>query len=141
MALSLLPSLLDLIGLAESSVWRLSSAAAGLTFALYIVTQFRRRRRVESGRPPLRVFINFTLSMIAVVGLWLNASGILFQPSLGPYVLSSLGATRVWIDLPPDLRSVPRTVISRLTPRILTHTDYLVSLCRGPRERAINRQG
>ncbi len=69
MALSLLPSLLDLIGLVESSVWRLSSAAAGLTFTLYIVTQFRRRHRVESGRPPLRVFINFALSIIAVVGL------------------------------------------------------------------------
>ena len=88
MALGLLPPLLDLMGLAESFVWRLSSVAAGLTFTVYVVTQFRRRRRVESGRTPLRVLINFTISIIAVVGLWLNAAGILFEPSLGPYAFA-----------------------------------------------------
>ena len=87
MAVGLLPPLLDLMGLAESLVWRLSSTAAGLTFTIYIVTQFRRRRRVESGRPPLRVSINFTISIIAVVGLWLKATGILFEPNLAPMPL------------------------------------------------------
>ena len=43
---ALFPSALSLTPLASSEIWRLSSAAAGLGFAIYLASLFRRRRRV-----------------------------------------------------------------------------------------------
>ncbi len=87
-AFGLLPSVLSLLEVPNSGVWRLVSAAAGLTFSAYLMTQARRRRRVESGRLPLRVVINSSVSIIALAALWLNAAAIPFEPSVGPYALA-----------------------------------------------------
>ena len=87
-ALALLPPLLDLLHVAESVVWPVSSAAAASIFSVLLLTQLRRRRVVEGGRFPLWVIIIYALSLVAVVGLWFNAAGIPFPPSVGPYAVA-----------------------------------------------------
>jgi hypothetical protein len=52
-----------------------------------LVTQFRRRREIE-GRFPPWVVITIAISIVAVIGLWLNVAGIFFRPGIGPYALA-----------------------------------------------------
>jgi hypothetical protein len=87
-ALALMPAVLDLLRLSESLTWRLSSAAAASVFSVLMLTQFRRRRAVEAGRFPPWVVIIYALSLVSVIGLWLNAAGIPFPPSAGPYAVT-----------------------------------------------------
>jgi len=87
-ALALMPAVLDLLRLSESLTWRLSSAAAASVFSVLMLTQFRRRRAVEAGRFPPWVVIIYVLSLVSVVGLWLNAAGIPLPPSAGPYAVA-----------------------------------------------------
>jgi hypothetical protein len=86
-ALGLVPTLLNLLGVPESVTWRAASAAAALIFTLVLVIQFRRRRAVEGHFPPW-VIIIFAISIVIVLGLWLNVMGIFFQPSVGPYAVA-----------------------------------------------------
>jgi hypothetical protein len=87
-ALALMPVVLDLLRLSESLTWRLSSAAAASVFSVLMLTQLRRRRAVEAGRFPPWVVIIYALSLVSVVGLWLNAVGIPLAPSAGPYAVA-----------------------------------------------------
>ena len=87
-ALALMPAVLDLLRLSESLTWRLSSAVAASVFSVLMLTQFRRRRAVEAGRFPPWVVIIYVLSLVSVVGLWLNAAGIPLPPSAGPYAVA-----------------------------------------------------
>jgi hypothetical protein len=87
-ALALMPAVLDLLRLSESLTWRLSSAAAASVFSVLMLTQFRRRRAVEAGRFPPWVVIIYALSLVSVVGLWLNAAGTPLPPSAGPYAVA-----------------------------------------------------
>jgi len=87
-ALALIPALLDLLRIAESIIWPVSSTAAASIFSALLLTQFRRRRAVEAGRFPPWVVIIYALSLVTVVGLWLNAAGIPFPPSVGPYAVA-----------------------------------------------------
>lgn len=111
-ALGLLPTLLSLMSVGESSVWRMSSAGAATVFAIYFTTQFRRRRRVESGRPPIRVFVNYSISITVFGTLCLNAVGFPYEPNVGPYGLALtwllilaglvfLQTIEVFLHLPP----------------------------------------
>jgi hypothetical protein len=83
-ALGLVPTLLNLLHVSESVIWRVSSAAAALIFSLVLLTQFRRRKAVE-GQFPAWVVIIFVISIGTVLGLWLNVAGVPFRPSIGPY--------------------------------------------------------
>ena len=87
-ALALTPALLDLLQISESLTWRLSSAAAAAVFGVLMLSQVRRRRAVEAGRFPPWVVIVYALSLATVAGLWLNAAGVPFAPSIGPYALA-----------------------------------------------------
>jgi len=87
-ALALMPAVLDLLRLPESLTWRLSSAVAASVFSVLMLTQFRRRRAVEAGRFPPWVIIVYALSLATVAGLWLNAAGAPFPPSVGPYAVA-----------------------------------------------------
>lgn len=87
-ALALIPALIDLLHVSESVVWQVSSAAAASIFSVLLLTQFRRRRAVEAGRFPPWVVIIYALSLVTVVGLWLNAAGTPFPPSVGPYAVA-----------------------------------------------------
>lgn len=82
--LGLVPALLTLLAVPAPLVWRASSAAAALIFTLLLVTQFRRRKAVEGRFPPWVVII-FAISIVVVLGLWLNAAGFPYRPGVGPY--------------------------------------------------------
>jgi len=68
-------------------MWRLSSAAAALTFTVLLLIQFRRRRAIEPGRFPLWVVIIYAVATVAVASLWFNVAGIPFSPNVGPYAI------------------------------------------------------
>jgi hypothetical protein len=87
-ALALVPTLLSLLHVPDTVIWRLSSAAAGSIFAFVLLIQFRRRRAIELGRFPPWVVVIYALSIVAVAGLWFNVAGIRFPPSVGPYAVA-----------------------------------------------------
>lgn len=84
-ALALVPALLNILHVPDTITWPVSSAAAALIFSFVLVVQSRRRRAVEPGRFPLWVVITYAVSIVAVASLWLNAAGIPFPSSVGPY--------------------------------------------------------
>lgn len=86
-ALGLLPPLLSLLHVSEPAIWPVSSAVAALIFTFVLVTQFRRRRAIEGHFPPWVVIV-FAISMMAVIGLWLNVAGIPFRSGIGPYAVT-----------------------------------------------------
>ena len=87
-ALALIPTLLNLLHITASVIWPVSSAAAASIFTVLLLTQFRRRRAIESGRFPPWVVIIYAISLVTVVGLWLNAAGLPFPPGVGPYAVA-----------------------------------------------------
>ncbi len=87
-ALALLPALLGLLHVPESVIWRGSSAVAALIFTLLLLTQFRRRRAIEAGQFPPWVVVIYAISLVTVLGLWLNVAGIPFAPTVGPYAVA-----------------------------------------------------
>ena len=87
-ALALIPALLNLLHVSASILWRVPSAAAAAIFTVLLVIQFRRRRAVEGGRFPPWVIIIYAISLVTVAGLWLNAAGTPFAPSVGPYAVT-----------------------------------------------------
>ena len=87
-ALALVPTLLNLLHISASVIWPVSSAAAALIFTVLLLTQFRRRRAIEAGRFPPWVVVIYAISLVTVVGLWLNAAGIPFPPNVGPYAVA-----------------------------------------------------
>ena len=87
-ALAMLPALLDLLHVPGSVIWPVSSAVAASILTVLLLTQFRRRRAIEAGRFPAWVIVVYALSVIAVAGLWLNAAGTPFAPSVGPYAVA-----------------------------------------------------
>ena len=62
--------------------------ATFLIFTVLLVIQFRRRRAVEGGRFPPWVVVIYAISLVTVAGLWLNAAGTPFAPSVGPYAVT-----------------------------------------------------
>jgi hypothetical protein len=94
-ALGLAPTLLSLLHVSESVTWPVSSAVAALIFTFVLVTQFRRRREIE-GRFPPWVVITIAISIVAVIGLWLNVAGIPFRSSVGPYAVALTWALCVY---------------------------------------------
>lgn len=112
-ALGLVPTLLNLLHIPESVTWPVSSVAAASIFTFVLVTQFRRRKLVE-GRFPPWVVIVYALSVVTVVGLWLNAAGFPFPPSVGPYAVALTWALCVFSfifvrTIEIFLHRVPRT--------------------------------
>jgi hypothetical protein len=53
-----------------------------------LLTQFRRRRAVEAGHFPPWVVVVYAISLLTVLGLWLNAAGLPFPPNVGPYAVT-----------------------------------------------------
>ena len=83
----LLPAVLALTQLEDATIWRLSSAAAALTFSVWFVVLFRRRRRVSPGSIPLRTVVHFATGITAALILWVNTSGFP-EPSPGAYAVA-----------------------------------------------------
>jgi hypothetical protein len=87
-ALALFPTLLDVLHVPDALTWPLSSCVAALILTFVLLVQFRRRRTVEPGRFPIWVIVIYTVSVVAVAGLWLNVAGIPFRSSVGPYAIA-----------------------------------------------------
>jgi len=94
-ALGLVPTLLNLLLVPESVTWRVSSAIAALIFTFVLVTQFRRRRAIEGRFPPWVVII-FAISIVVVLGLWLNVVGVPFRSGVGAYAVALTWALGVF---------------------------------------------
>src|SRR5262245_23173850 len=83
---SLLPVLL---GMPDTVLWRLASAAYAVAHIAYIRALFLRRRNYASGGFSLRRnFLFILISMIVDGLLILNALGWPFAPAIGPYALA-----------------------------------------------------
>jgi len=87
-ALALIPALLNLLHVSDSVIWPVASATAAAIFSFLLLAQFRRRRAIEAGQFPPWVVVVYAISLVCVVGLWLNAAGIPFRPSVGPYAVT-----------------------------------------------------
>jgi hypothetical protein len=87
-AFSLLPPMLNAAGFETLFVWRSTSGAAALLSVVYLVSYILRRRRVEAGSIPLRIYVNYTISVVAILGLVLNAGGWQFTPRGAPYIIA-----------------------------------------------------
>jgi hypothetical protein len=85
--LSLVPTLLTLLGVPELAMWQCASATAGSLLTLLMIVQFRRRRLVE-GRFPAWVVVVYLTSSTAILALWLNAFGIPYGPGVAPYAIA-----------------------------------------------------
>jgi hypothetical protein len=85
---SLLPSLLNLFGLPSPVIWRVSSAAVGIVSPVFLFAYLRRRRRIQPGPAPIRSYIRYSISIIIIVGLWLNVTGVFFESNGAPYALA-----------------------------------------------------
>ena len=86
-AFAILPGALSFTGLADSTVWRLSSAAAALIASVQLTITTGRRRRPAPGPAP-RVIVNNRLFILGTLALWVNTVGFRFQPIAAPYVLA-----------------------------------------------------
>ncbi len=84
-ALALVPMLLNILHVPESVTWPLSSAIAAAILSIVLLIQYRRRRNIEPEKFPPWVIVIYAVSIILVAGLWSNAAGYPFAPSVGPY--------------------------------------------------------
>ncbi len=84
---SLIPPLLELFGITASSVWRVSSLAFALVLVWRLVYWMRLRLHLRSRRlPRITVFLS-ALFIVLILGLFVNAIGILIEPNVGLYAL------------------------------------------------------
>jgi hypothetical protein len=83
---SLLPPLLSLFGMPPELLWRVSS----IVFALVLIWRglFFRRRQLRFDRRPL-VTLLYGVYAATVLGLVINAVGVVVQPGAGPYALAA----------------------------------------------------
>jgi hypothetical protein len=90
-AMSLLPAAMGLAEAPPDAIWRWSSAVAGLTFGVYLITIGRRRRRVLRARFPWRTILNFVLGTGGTLTLALNAVGFPAAPNAAMFALPLTG--------------------------------------------------
>jgi hypothetical protein len=85
---ALLPPLLNLLAIPVWPIWQTSSIIGGILAPILLIAYIRRVVRVDRSATPARFYTRYPLSAIAVVLLWMNALGIGFQPSGGPYAVA-----------------------------------------------------
>jgi hypothetical protein len=83
-AFALLPILMRLLGLPEDVIWRFSSALFTIAALILLWSAFSNRRRHALPFPP-HVLVNFAIGVVICVLAALNATGLLFDPYVGPY--------------------------------------------------------
>lgn len=82
---SLLPPLLAMFKLPQSTIWRASGSAAAVLQCLFILIWYL-RRRIVTDRPLPRVSLaNVIFQILTALFLLLNAAGIVFEPSAGAF--------------------------------------------------------
>ena len=87
----LLPPLLTLFGLAESTVWPAASGVASLPILLFVATVPCHRRGAVGGAASL--FVRLLLLLQSVMGLYLlaNTIPVYFAPAAGNYAVVMAG--------------------------------------------------
>ena len=87
----LLPPLLALFGLAESTVWHASSGLAAIPILLFVATVPRRRRAAVGGPAPN--FVRLLLLLQLLMGLYLlaNAAPVRFAPTAANFAAVMAG--------------------------------------------------
>ncbi len=86
---SLVPPLLALFGITPSLIWRLASLALALAILWRTIYFFRRRSQVGPASTPPIMYVLYGITLAAVLGLFVNAIGILFEPGVGLYALAA----------------------------------------------------
>lgn len=82
---SMLPPLLAMFKLPESTIWRTAGTAAAVLQCLFILIWYMRRRAVTD-RPLPRVSIaNVIFQLLTALFLLVNAAGIVFEAGAGPF--------------------------------------------------------
>ncbi len=86
---SLLPPLLGLFGIAPSLVWRVSSLVFALAILWREIAFIRRRPQFRPGPRPPSIYVLYGITIAAVLGLLINAIGVLSEPGVGLYALAA----------------------------------------------------
>ncbi len=86
---SLLPPLLGLFGITPALVWRVSSLVLALAILWREIYFIRRRRQDPPGPQPPSLSLLIGITMVAVLGLFINAFGIHSEPSVGLYAVAA----------------------------------------------------
>jgi len=93
MFFSLLPSVFDSFGASTWITWSVSSVTLGLYLMTVVILGLRSERalvrRGHKRAQPFEWWL-FPATLIVSVGLLVNASGIVFAPSIGPYYTALL---------------------------------------------------
>jgi hypothetical protein len=85
---AVIPNLLSQFSLPPRSIWQISSALAGIIAPAFLIRYLRRWRSLQIKPMPARIYFRYLVSTLAVIALWLNAFGLLFQPGGGIYSVS-----------------------------------------------------
>lgn len=93
---ALLPSVLAAFQLTQQLVWRIASVAVGFPLLVFLVHYPFRRLAVTGVRLPLSIWPQQIIFSGVVTLLFVNATGLLGEPSVGPYLI---GATLILFDL------------------------------------------
>ena len=88
---SLLPPLLALFGLAEVTVWRVSSLIAAIPIVLFVAAVPRRRRAAAGGPAPFFVRLLLVLQLMMALYLLVNAMAIRFELRAANYAAAMAG--------------------------------------------------
>ncbi len=88
---SMLPALITLFRVAETSVWRVSSIATALPVLTFALT-YPARRKAASGAPtPVMIWIDVIVILALGTLLACNALGVLVATGPGPYAAALTG--------------------------------------------------
>jgi len=82
---SILPPLLAMFKLPQSTIWRASGAVAAVLQCLFILIWYLRRRTVTDRPLPRLSLANVIFQLLTALFLLLNAAGIAFAPGAGPF--------------------------------------------------------
>lgn len=86
----MLPPLLALCGLTETTVWRVSSAIIAAVLLGFGATYRMRRAAITAGSlPSTRWMPIVSVSMLVVVALVSNAAGFPYRPTIGPIAVAA----------------------------------------------------
>ncbi len=86
---SLIPPLLGLFGIPPSWVWRVSSLALALAILWREIYSIRGRAQVRAGPLPPSIYLLIGITVAVVLGLFINAIGLLSEPGVGLYALAA----------------------------------------------------
>ena len=88
-AFCMLPPLLALCGLTETTVWRVSSAIIATVLLCFGATYPMRRAAITAGSLPSARWVPIAFVSMLVVALVSNAAGFPYRPTIGPIAVAA----------------------------------------------------